>query len=325
MPSDEVLTPPILTVLLPVYNAEKYLKEAIGSILAQTFTDFLLFNIDDSSSDDSLEIAKHYEGDSRVRIYSHSCNRGKVAVVNEAIADVTSEFITIHDADDISLPTRFEKQINLLENNPALGMCGTGFRSFSESGKTHFEASIMKSDFKEIMSDINMSSQFHGPTMMIKKSVIDDLGQLYRPYFSKTNEDTDLAYRIVQKYEATNIQEVLYLYRIHDESSCRRFLDAKSRNLYKLVVFLAQERAEKGYDSLDRCDFQAINNFLSGLLAQYASDKSLEHREAASYLMYFKLYKKAINESVKAILASPDSVLNWRNLFYCIRKTILRQ
>jgi len=274
MPSDRATADPVLTVIMPVYNAEKYLSKAIESVLCQTHTDFSLLIIDDGSCDNSLEIARRYEIDPRIKVISHSRNRGKLTVVNEAVEEVRTLYITIHDSDDISLPGRFEIQVNALIGNSFLGMCGTGFRSISDDGN-RMDSVLMKSDYREIMANIDSTSQFHGPTMMIRKSVIDELGQFYRPYFSRTNEDTDLAYRIAQKYEVTNIPEILYLYRIHDASLCRRHLDAHSRNLYRLVVFLARERAEeKGCDSLDRGDYETIDNFMSRLLARYDTDSS---------------------------------------------------
>ncbi|MHC1732039.1 MAG: glycosyltransferase family 2 protein [Bacteroidales bacterium] len=126
---------PKISVIMPTRNAEKYLKEAIDSILNQKFSDFEFIIIDDNSIDHTINIINSYHDD-RIKIYSGEC-RGISAALNLGIKKSSGEYIARMDADDISLPERFEQQINFLEQNPDIGICGT--RVFTLSSNEHYD------------------------------------------------------------------------------------------------------------------------------------------------------------------------------------------
>ncbi|MEQ9412629.1 MAG: glycosyltransferase family A protein, partial [Cyclobacteriaceae bacterium] len=98
-----------LTIIMPAYNAAKYIGEAVESILNQTFPDFQLWIIDDGSTDGTRQVIEEIDDVRLSKIY-HNENRGRVEVVNEAISKIQTEFFTITDADDVSHPSRLEKQ-----------------------------------------------------------------------------------------------------------------------------------------------------------------------------------------------------------------------
>lgn len=126
---------PLISVLLPVYNAEKYVAIAIGSILSQTFPDFELVLIDDGSTDGSLEIMKRYAArDSRIVIVSRE-NRGLVASLNEGIDLARGQWIARMDADDISHPERFKRQVEGLRSDTSLDLIGTRALAIDELGQ----------------------------------------------------------------------------------------------------------------------------------------------------------------------------------------------
>src|SRR5437870_2605656 len=109
---------PMISVLLPVYNAQPYLQEALDSILAQSVADFELLALDDGSSDLSLRILREYERvDSRIRVISRE-NRGLVSTLNELISIARGRYLARMDADDICCPLRFRQQVDFLESNP---------------------------------------------------------------------------------------------------------------------------------------------------------------------------------------------------------------
>lgn len=307
---------------MPVYNAEKYIKEAIDSILSQTFSDFELIVADDGSADSSKGIIDSYS-DSRIVILHNEINRGKTATVQRLFGFAKGEYVTVHDADDISLKTRFEKQVNELESNHELIMCGTSFTTIDNRGKV-LEDNEMESDYEKIKFNIKRASQFHGPTMMFRKSAAEKLGEVYRSYFRDNYEDTDLAYRLLDMGKAYNLKERLYLYRILPDSLCRRNVDERNRNLYKVVAFLGEQRKKDGVDCLMRGQPDEADIFFEKVLEPYRSDKARIHREAAAYFMYWKLYSKAIGKSMQAIKKRPLQLINWRTLFYCVRKSIFK-
>ena len=130
-----MLVNPIVTVLMSVYNGERYLNEAIDSILAQTFTDFEFLIIDDASTDSTPKILHSYD-DPRIRIVTNEENLGLTKSLNKGLALAQGEYIARMDADDISLPERLMMQLNFLIDNKTVPLVGSGAIMIDEDGKS---------------------------------------------------------------------------------------------------------------------------------------------------------------------------------------------
>ena len=115
-----------ITVLLSAYNVQAYIKQAINSILHQTYRNFEIIISDDGSTDNTRDIINSFSDD-RIKSYHNSKNKGKTFTINNLYKKSTGSIITVHDADDLSLPDRFECQISTLRQNPEIFMCGTSF------------------------------------------------------------------------------------------------------------------------------------------------------------------------------------------------------
>lgn len=313
---------PILSIILPAYNAEKYICTAIDSILSQSFTDFELIVADDGSKDLTKVFINRYT-DPRIKFSHNEKNVGKVETVNRLYKESQGKYITIHDADDISTPDRFRKQVDELEKNQNLVMCGTSFITIDELGNI-IEENTMETDYITIKTKIKESSQFHGPTMVFRRSASEGFNEIYRSYFKDFYEDTDLAYRLVNMGEAYNLKDKLYVYRVLSDSICRKNINERNRNLYKVVAFLGWQRETYGQDCLMRGQPIEADLYFNKILQPYFEDRSKIHREAAAYLMYWKFNKRAIIECFKGIKKRPFYIVNWRTLSYCIRKTLMR-
>src|ERR1051325_1151561 len=110
--------PPTVSVLLPVYNAERYLESALQSVLGQTFSDFEVIAVDDGSKDNSKKILERFAAnDPRIRVISRP-NTGIVGALNDGLAVARGEFIARMDADDVALPGRFQAQLDYLRGHP---------------------------------------------------------------------------------------------------------------------------------------------------------------------------------------------------------------
>jgi len=311
-----------ISVLLPAYNCEKYVEEAIKSILGQTYSNFELLIADDASTDRTKEVIHRIteSGDCRIHLFHNAVNLGKTGTVANLFKRAVGDLVTIHDADDCSLPERFERQVEEFQKYPDLGLCGTSYISVTEDGNEILETVRMKTCYKEILVGLENSPQFHGPTMMMKKSILDELEGVYRPYFENDNEDTDLAYRIAERHQSYNLSEILYKYRILSTSLRRQSVTVRNRNLYKVVSFLANERRERGSDSIQEGKAEVANEYFSMVTEKYSIDSSLIHREAAELLMHWRLHWRAIKESSIAVRNNPFQLVNYRTLQYCIRK-----
>ena len=126
---------PRVSVVMPAYNAEKYIGEAIDSILNQTFTDFEFIIIDDGSSDRTADIVKSYS-DPRIRLLANERNSGIVASLNRGIQKATGKYIARMDADDYSRLDRIKKQVDFLDNHPEVIALGTSFSTFYSFSKS---------------------------------------------------------------------------------------------------------------------------------------------------------------------------------------------
>jgi glycosyltransferase involved in cell wall biosynthesis len=203
---------PKISVIMSVYNCEKYLKESVDGILSQTFSDFEFIIINDGSADKSREILESYK-DSRIRLFNNQ-NKGLTKSLNEAIGYSNGEYIARMDADDISLPERFEKQIKFLDANPECAMCGTWAEFIDEDGKYLRDYNTPVTD-SEIKKEILFHNPFIHPSVMIRKSVFEKVG-LYDTSF-RYAQDYELWTRIAIKFKTGNIPEKLLRYRLLKE------------------------------------------------------------------------------------------------------------
>jgi glycosyltransferase involved in cell wall biosynthesis len=314
---------PCVSVLMPVFNAEAYVGRAIESVLGQTFADFELLVIDDGSSDDSAQFVKRY-ADPRIQVWRNVENLGKPESVSRLFRFARGKFVTIHDADDVSLPRRFEKQVSVLESDGELGMCGTSYARIDDHGRM-LQWVTMPGDYDSIMRQLPVRSQFCGATIMVRNDVLHEIGEVYRPYFRRKHEDNDLCYRVAERYKVVNLPDVLYAVRITPDSLSRRDADIETLNLYRFVVHLAEERRVRGSDCLLRGDQECERRFWEQVRERYRWDPSLVHREASSYYSGWGFTWRALRRGACAIRMAPFMMLNYKHFAVLLKQVILAE
>lgn len=200
----------MISIILPVYNSEKYLSESIQSMLDQTYTDFEFIIINDGSVDTSEEIILSFN-DQRIRYYKNEVNKGLIFTLNKGIELSKREYIARMDADDIAYPSRLELQLQFLSNNLDYGVCGSLVRIINENGK---QAEILNLPIcdEEIKAYLYFSPALNHPSVMIRAWLLKN--NLYSKDF-KTAEDYELWIRLSSKTKFYNIPQVLIKYRIH--------------------------------------------------------------------------------------------------------------
>lgn len=202
----------MISVVMPVYNAESFLNEAIESILNQTFGDFEFIIINNASTDNSKKIIHSYS-DPRIKYIENDVNMGLVYSLNKGIDSSSGKYIARMDADDISMPERFFKQVNFLEQNASVGICGSWFENFGNiTGISQYPADENTIRFKMLYQ----LPVLH-PSVLIRKNILDKYGLKYNSNF-KQGEDYDLFVRIAEVSNIANIPEVLIKYRQHTAS-----------------------------------------------------------------------------------------------------------
>jgi len=320
MPLDKVYCKePLLSIIMPVYNCEKYVSHAIQSVIDQTYRNWELFVCDDGSSDESWNKIKSYcVKDVRIHIYRNNENIGKVGTVNWLFQKCSGKYLTVHDADDWSEKDRFEKQIHYLSINDNVIACGTNFNSHFDF-KSQVIKSSLKSDYDTIKEGLLKQSQIHGPTLVLRQCLISKKGMLYRPFFEGYNEDYDLCVRLASQGVITNLNECLYNYRIVP-NTLSRTLTIKKRYSIEIVRLLAKQRFQYGFDDLDLNQFDRIEAIVKEYEIIYLSDKSRLLREQAEYDFYYGFTLKAIKEALRAIVVNPFELKNFLLLQHIIRK-----
>jgi len=217
---------PLVSCILPVYNAEEYLSESLDSILSQTESDFELIIINDGSTDKSLSIIEKFaQQDSRIRFLDRE-NKGLNYSLNEALSLSRGVFIARMDADDVSLPTRFEKQLNLLESSEA-DICGCHFLSIDENSKK-IDSTIVPLTSDAILTNLCITVPFAHGSVMIRKEFLLQYGLKYGMRDHTTAEDYDLWIQMYEKKaKFCNVDDYLFEYRDYGNSISK----SNSRNL----------------------------------------------------------------------------------------------
>lgn len=211
------IKPPIVTIIMPVHNGEKYLREAIESILAQTFSNFTFLIIDDGSTDDSVNIINSYD-DNRIKLLINEKNIGISKSLNRGIDNSQTKYIARMDQDDISFPNRIEEQINFMEAHPEIGICGTWMMAFNEEKQKVLKKRPVKNN--DIRAMLLFNNPMAHPTVMIRKESLDANNLRYNHEFDGL-EDYDLWERMSMVTKMENIPKALLLYRLHSTQLSR--------------------------------------------------------------------------------------------------------
>ncbi len=241
---------PVISVVMSIYNGEKYICESVDSILNQTYVNFEFIIINDGSNDASLDILHEYQSrDSRLLIVNQE-NIGLTRSLNRGVKLAACEYIARQDADDISTPSRLEKQLNYMENHPEVAVIGCLADVFGTNGVIHrstdpkFKLSPL--GIKRYLAKKNLF--MHGSSMM-RKSCLAKVG-FYREFF-RHSQDYDLWLRLSQYFDLAILPKHLYGYRVTaDAVSVSRYHTQKQ--YAELARKLHAERLATGKDSYDK-------------------------------------------------------------------------
>ncbi|MDB5273282.1 MAG: glycosyltransferase [Chitinophagaceae bacterium] len=226
------MSAPILSVIMPVYNAEKYVHEAIDGILKQSFTDFEFLIYNDCSTDSSREIILSFQ-DPRIQLFDSPVNTGYVKHLNDGLKQAKGKYIARMDADDVSLHQRFEKQVEFLEQHEEVGVCGSWIEFIGyKEGIVNYPA-----DHIDIITHFFLfGNAVAHPAAMMRRSVLESLHLSYNRSLEPA-EDYDLWSRMSLVTQLHNIPEVLVQYRVHDNNESI----VKKIKQDKAVAFIREE------------------------------------------------------------------------------------
>ena len=222
---------PLITVIIPVYNAAQYLAEAIQSVLSQSHTNLEIKILDDGSDDDSVAIAKSFR-DNRIEVLASTENHGPAYRLNQGVATATGEYISIMHADDIMHQKKLEKQLRFFKNNPKVSVCGCNVQLMSETAPVW----IYPENDADCKDRLLSSVPFAHSAVVFKAACIQQ--NFFYNAVMPPVEDYDLWVRLAAAHVGFgNVQEVLLHYRIHPQQISKR----KKKEEKKLLEMVQQQ------------------------------------------------------------------------------------
>jgi glycosyltransferase involved in cell wall biosynthesis len=221
---------PLVSVVMPVYNSSLYIKEAIMSILEQSYEHFEFLIYDDGSTDNSVEIIKSIK-DSRIKLFTQPFNTGYVKHLNDGIKESSGDFIARMDADDIANPERLTIQVQFLLDNPEIGVCGSYVEVIGTSADY---GSVPLNDDDIRIAMMSYCPLWH-PTVMFRKSVLIDHNILYDEGYLYS-EDYELWTRLACVTKLANLGIPLLKYRIHKAQVSSTKLDIQINHSKNIVI-----------------------------------------------------------------------------------------
>ncbi len=227
---------PIISVILPVYNGEKTIRETIESILKQTFSDFELIVINDGSKDSTVEIVSSFP-DPRIKLFSYP-NAGQPASRNRGISRAEGEYISFIDADDLWTPDKLEAQFKALQNNPQAAVAYSWTNMIDESGKFLREGAYLSYE-GDVLTELLLSNFLeNGSNPLIRASALREVGNFDESLSNA--HDWDMWLRLAARYHFVAVSSIQILYRVSSTSMSSNVLGMQKSSLRVIERAYAQ-------------------------------------------------------------------------------------
>lgn len=302
-----------VSVLMPVYNDGRYVRDAVDSILTQTFSDFELIIVNDGSTDETAQLLASYS-DPRIRIIVHEANRGRPHARNSALDAARGKYIVWMDADDISLPDRLAKQYAFMEARPHIAVSGGALMVFSrESG-----VRLAPFDDASIRAGLFWGATIFNPSSCLRREVVVKTGVRFDGALTRA-QDYDLWCSLLLDHglRAANMPDVLLLHRLHKSDPYKAMHDAVLRkNLLRLGMpdkdqsMVVYSYLSHGDDSELRFPVETVVDWMWEVLRHNAVKNIFPQQKLA-----LSMYHRVLNESGKLSLSRAARLkLLWRHL-----------
>ena len=205
----------MVSVVIPAYNCERYVREAIDSVLAQTFTEFELIVVNDAATDGTADILREYEGMDRVRIVAHETNRGLSAARNSGIAAARGDYVTFLDADDVWRPEKLAYQVAILKEKPHLALLGNAEVNFFDGDQYVFPPLPEKPELHALEWEklLRGSCGMSPSNAIMRKECFSEVGGFDTEL--RAAEDRDQWLRIVSRFDGAVASGIVNAYRLH--------------------------------------------------------------------------------------------------------------
>lgn len=292
---------------MPAYNAEDYIKEALQSILNQTYPHFELLICDDGSTDNTLNILNSIN-DKRIRLFKNEKNLGNLKTTNFLFSKCNGDFITIQDADDYSDINRLKLLLNAFEKDSELGMVGSNYLAISFDGKEMFSGNLpLLNDEITSISNKEVIPMLYA-SVMVKKEVFESVKTFPIFFDRKGYADFDWMSRIQEVTKVKNIKNVLYIYRRHPFSFTSKNSTLKFKETYhQLIVEMHLRRLIGQEDFFETNNKIQIRKMISNIYLRRAIQSYWDKLEGRNELFF------------KSFLAFPFNIQMIKTFLYTLR------
>ena len=298
---------------MPVYNAAPYIREAVQSLLDQTYKDFELIVVDDGCTDQSISIVEKF-GDDRIRVLQNEKNSGIVFSRNRGTAAAHGRYIAPFDADDIARKDKFEKQIAFLEKNPDFAMIGSWVKLIDEQGRATGKKWKVNAPPERIPAILLFRNYFAQSAMVIRREVLPE------GYYSKgydVVEDYKMWIDITRHHKAWNYPDYLLFYRLHSKSITNREEDrmhARDKMIFRYIFRdLGIEPDEPAMSMLlkikeggalsDKHLIKDLQSFLTHIISQNTKLGVYNHKD-----LVMAVYNRYIKASYDSVISKPGNL-----------------
>jgi glycosyltransferase involved in cell wall biosynthesis len=281
---------PRVSIIIPAYNAARYLPAAIDSVLAQTYADWEIIVIDDGSTDGTRSVAQSYGPNLGARLrYVYQANQGVSAARNRGIREARGEFLAILDADDVWLPTRLARGVAVMDDSPRVGLVHSRIGRMGPDGQIiYYRGFLAKYQSGMIARDLfTRRANILSATVLLRKRCLEDVG--YFDETMQTCEDRDLWFRLAERYEVAYIDEILAHYRV-DTGGATSHPD----RMLKGQLFFVRKHYNRG-----ACSWMALCRALAQI-----------YREQGDFFFAHRQVRKSITYYFRSVMYNPFHPLN---------------
>lgn len=310
--------PPLVSVVMPVYNGATYLSRAIESVLAQSYSHWELIAVDDCSTDDSLQVLEGYSSDPRIVILRNPANAGVAASRNRALAQSRGRYVTFLDQDDEWLPRKLELQVAAIAAHPEVGLLHAEYVRIDPLGElmggarglpaSRFGDPDAPIEVKDVFAEIFISNDIQPLTSMIPRAVLDDVGHFDTSL--RGTDDYELWLRIALRYPVAHLRTIVGFWRAHPDQVSNRGYEQLLMRLKALDLIVSRFP-----DARRKVPAAAFRSRMRGMCAAVANEN----------LYILRDYGLARAMYCRVLRYGPPDPATALKLFYCVLPEWMRQ
>jgi len=316
---------PVVSVLMPTYNGERFLREAIESVLNQTFSDLELILVDDGSRDSTPRIlAEFKDRDARLIVLTNERNLGIAGATNRALAAARGQYVALQDHDDISLPRRFRTQVDFLESHAEVALVGSAATLINDDGVSYADFPLPCEEIDIKWRLLFVGDAFHYSSIMVRRSAMQEIGGYGEDPAFRYSEAYDPVSRLAMRYQVANLPDKLLLWRSHSDATSIRHNPDQVRSgeviSFRNICLLDDLRLRVQTDSSSRngaetdpryCQYLGFKAFISTPAGQFPS---VPGSQVVSGLNFFCGIQEAfyrVHKFPRFVVARHRKALNW--------------